>query len=68
MSEPQSCPRCGRELPDDAPGGLCPACLIGAALATSDIGVSCLFGAGGILVSVVNGFKPIDASGVHRRS
>ena len=36
MSEPQSCPRCGRELNDDAPGGLRPSCLIGAALAASE--------------------------------
>ena len=33
MTEPLACPRCGRELPDDAPRGLCPACLLGAALA-----------------------------------
>jgi tetratricopeptide (TPR) repeat protein len=35
MSDPQSCPRCGRELTDDAPRGLCPACLLGVALANS---------------------------------
>ena len=34
MTESQACPRCGRELPDDAPRGLCPACLLGAALAS----------------------------------
>ena len=33
MTETQACPRCGRALPDDAPRGLCPACLLGAALA-----------------------------------
>jgi WD40 repeat protein len=33
MTGSQPCPRCGRELPDDAPSGLCPACLLGAALA-----------------------------------
>jgi WD40 repeat protein len=33
MTETRTCPRCGRELPDDAPRGLCPACLLGAALA-----------------------------------
>src|SRR4051794_10295918 len=32
MTETQTCPRCGRTLPDDAPRGLCPACLLGAAL------------------------------------
>jgi serine/threonine protein kinase len=36
MREPQSCPRCGRPLPEDAPGGLCPLCLIGAVLAASE--------------------------------
>src|SRR5262245_5333031 len=33
MTEIRTCPRCGRELPEDAPRGLCPACLLGAALA-----------------------------------
>src|SRR4051794_30659416 len=33
MTEIPTCPRCGRELPYDAPRGLCPACLLGAALA-----------------------------------
>ena len=33
MSENRTCPRCGRELPDDAPRGHCPACLLAAALA-----------------------------------
>src|SRR5262249_15979408 len=33
MSENRTCPRCGRELPEDAPRGLCPACLLAAALA-----------------------------------
>ena len=36
MSENRTCPRCGRELPEDAPRGLCPACLLGAALAGPD--------------------------------
>src|SRR5438132_11416722 len=27
-----SCPRCGAELPDDAPQGLCPKCMLAAAL------------------------------------
>ncbi len=33
MNAPHACPRCGRTLPDDAPHGLCPSCLFGAALA-----------------------------------
>jgi hypothetical protein len=33
MTENPTCPRCGRELPEDAPRGLCPACLLVAALA-----------------------------------
>src|SRR3954462_5981130 len=36
MTEAHTCPRCGRALPDDAPHGLCPACLIAAALASSE--------------------------------
>src|ERR1700733_15217819 len=33
MTETQACPRCGRELSEDAPRALCPACLFGVALA-----------------------------------
>ena len=33
MTKSPPCPRCGRDLPDDAPHGLCPACLIAVALA-----------------------------------
>jgi WD40 repeat protein len=33
MSETRTCPKCDRDLPDDAPRGLCPACLLAAALA-----------------------------------
>src|SRR5690349_9095469 len=36
MTEAHACPRCGRALPDDAPHGLCPACLIAAALDASE--------------------------------
>src|SRR3954462_543216 len=36
MTEAPPCPRCGCALPDDAPRGLCPACLIAAALAASE--------------------------------
>ena len=28
MTEPQTCPKCGQSLPADAPGGLCPSCLM----------------------------------------
>src|SRR4051812_352051 len=35
MTDILACPRCGRELPDDAPRGLCPACLLGVALASA---------------------------------
>ncbi len=37
MGENQRCPRCGSEIPADAPGGdLCPKCLIKEGLKTSD--------------------------------
>src|SRR5262249_11312457 len=36
MTETPTCPRCGRVLPEDAPRGLCPACLLGAALVGPD--------------------------------
>lgn len=29
MTSSQSCPQCGRELPSDAPSGVCPQCLLG---------------------------------------
>jgi hypothetical protein len=32
MNEPRQCPRCGTLLADDAPAGLCPKCLVKAAL------------------------------------
>ncbi len=28
MSEAPICPKCGAELPEDAPAGLCPKCLV----------------------------------------
>ena len=28
MSEPELCPKCERELSDDAPRGLCPVCML----------------------------------------
>ena len=33
MTEMNACPRCGRTVPDDAPRGLCPACLLRPVLA-----------------------------------
>src|SRR4051812_15897622 len=35
MSTPPTCPHCGAELPRDAPAGLCPRRLLGAALGSS---------------------------------
>ncbi len=32
MSETKTCPKCGAELPTDAPGGICPKCLMQAGL------------------------------------
>src|SRR4051812_40763753 len=32
MTANPTCPRCGRMLPEDAPRGLCPACLLAAAM------------------------------------
>ena len=37
MDTPKQCPRCGTKLAADAPNGLCPACLMKAALATGSI-------------------------------
>jgi hypothetical protein len=36
MNSSPECPRCGKPLPPDAPQGLCPACLLGAALTVDD--------------------------------
>lgn len=36
MLQDQVCPRCGRPLHDDAPRGLCPACLLMAVLREQD--------------------------------
>src|SRR5262249_36592971 len=36
MSFPRACSRCERELPTDAPSGLCPACLLQLALDPGD--------------------------------
>ena len=34
MRETKTCPKCGAELPADAPGGICPKCLMQAGLAS----------------------------------
>jgi serine/threonine protein kinase len=38
MAEGNTCPKCGAELAADAPGGICPQCLLGAGLGGSEIG------------------------------
>lgn len=35
-SEPSNCPRCGNPIPDNAPSGLCPACVLGSAATTAN--------------------------------
>jgi eukaryotic-like serine/threonine-protein kinase len=37
VNEPLACPECGAGLPADAPGGLCPRCLMGAAVVEEDL-------------------------------
>ena len=32
MAETKTCPKCGAELPDNAPSGICPKCLMLAGL------------------------------------
>lgn len=32
MTETKSCPKCGTEMPSNAPAGICPACLMQAGL------------------------------------
>ncbi|PYM15587.1 MAG: serine/threonine protein kinase, partial [Verrucomicrobia bacterium] len=34
-NESKTCPRCGSPIPDNAPGGLCPKCLLAGAAATT---------------------------------
>jgi predicted Ser/Thr protein kinase len=36
MTEPTTCPTCGKKLPGDAPAGVCPKCLLAAGLDTGD--------------------------------
>ena len=40
MSETKACPKCGAELPADAPAGICPKCLMQAGLASEQDGGS----------------------------
>src|SRR5438309_7417589 len=39
-SESKTCPRCGSPIPDNAPGGLCPKCLLAGAAATTGAGAT----------------------------
>ena len=34
MTQTKTCPKCGAELPADAPAGICPKCLMQAGLAS----------------------------------
>ncbi len=34
MAETKTCPKCGAELPDNAPSGICPKCLMQLGLAS----------------------------------
>ncbi len=44
MTARHRCPRCGRELPDDAPRGVCPPCLIAVPLTASEAAHVCKTG------------------------
>lgn len=37
MNDQKDCPRCGKELPADAPGGICPSCLAAAYMQTGTV-------------------------------
>ncbi len=52
MSPKRTCPDCGSTLPDDAPRGLCPECLMGAALPRASTGRS----------AATNAFEPAESS------
>jgi tRNA A-37 threonylcarbamoyl transferase component Bud32 len=52
MSPERTCPDCGSTLPDDAPRGLCPECLMGAALPRTSTGRS----------AATDAFAPAEAS------
>lgn len=47
MSETRSCPRCGAEVPADAPEGLCPGCVLDAGLRSGGDSLAGLTGSGG---------------------
>lgn len=47
MSETRSCPRCGAEVPADAPEGLCPGCVLNAGLRTGGDSLAGLTDSGG---------------------
>ena len=39
-NEAKTCPRCGSHIPENAPGGLCPKCLLAGAAATTGAGAT----------------------------
>ena len=39
-SESKTCPQCGSPIPDNAPGGLCPKCLLAGAATTTGAGAT----------------------------
>jgi hypothetical protein len=64
MSPERTCPDCGAILPADAPRGLCPECLMGAALPRNSTGGSATTGgfepAGpGVLATIAQSIGPV---------
>src|SRR5262245_46764995 len=64
MSPERKCPDCGATLPADAPRGLCPECLMGAALSRTSTGGSAATGgfepAGmGVLATIAQSIGPV---------
>lgn len=64
MSETKTCPKCGDVLPDNAPAGICPKCLLQAGLenvseATSDLDIS--------TAALSSGFDPPDVDEVQKQ-
>jgi eukaryotic-like serine/threonine-protein kinase len=64
MSQERTCPDCGRALPADAPRGLCPECLMGAALSRRTSGGSITSDgaaptAAGVLDTIAQSFGPV---------
>ncbi len=64
MSPKRTCPDCGSTLPADAPRGLCPECLMGAALPRTSTGGSALTSAfelagSGVLATIAQSIGPV---------